>query len=207
MKIGKVGEMKSKQLGFEFHRGPIGEQTKLEIGNKKPIDYGIHNDHSDYQARVGYLTQYIYLFPTESGRLWLEENKEVEIKTASQEGTTRVTGWGFPAPISNINGLIDILIPISIYKEFPIHRNTSTSIKGKMAVSIVSAMLEAGLIPLPLASREISDFNLQILGHDIIVNTDLKIQVKCDFIAGHKQKGGSGNIFLQIAECNPFKRY
>ena len=35
-----------------------------------------------------------------------------------------------------------------------------------------------------------------------------KTQVKCDFTAGpRKLKGCSGNLYVQIAECNPKKRY
>ena len=37
----------------------------------------------------------------------------------------------------------------------------------------------------------------------IVVNGKWRIQVKCDYDAG---PGGTGNLFLQTAECNPLKQ-
>lgn len=51
---------------------------------------------------------------------------------------------------------------------------------------------------------------IDIKGTDIYVTTvsgKVKIQVKCDFIGGEIEYGGSGYLYLQTAERNPFKRY
>ncbi len=38
-------------------------------------------------------------------------------------------------------------------------------------------------------------------------HNDLHTQVKCDFDGGRKELGGTGNLFLQVKEANPFKLY
>ena len=70
-------------------------------------------------------------------------------------------------------------------------------------------MLKKGLISLPINATIIDDKDIQIAGTDIIVCSHLKIQVKCDYRAGNKKhhRRVTGNLFLQIAECNPERRY
>ena len=72
-----------------------------------------------------------------------------------------------------------------------------------LAVSIVAEMLKRQLIKLPVNIALIDDKNMQIRGTDILIQSKLCLQVKCDYLAGERQFGGTGNIFLQTAECNP----
>ena len=83
----------------------------------------------------------------------------------------------------------------------------TTSTKGLKAVAIVVAMLKQGMIALPLNTKVIDDKALQIKGTDVIVQNTLHLQVKCDFAAGPRDHGGTGNLFLQTQECNPYKLY
>jgi hypothetical protein len=63
-----------------------------------------------------------------------------------------------------------------------------------------------GRFPIEFDPKIVEGRGLQIEGMDIIVNCKVKIQVKCDFTGGRKPLG-SGNLFLQTAECNPLRNY
>ncbi len=195
--------MSHQQLNF-FE--PIEDQIKPPNGNSRLIEYGIQNEASDFRVHVGYLTQYLYVFPTEAARRYLTTNHGIEVRAASQNGI--VTAKGFPVPISHIEGLVDILIPMDIYLKYPIlEKGMLTDTKGKLATSITVDMLERNLIPLPIQVDLTEDKALQISGTDIIIHSKLRLQVKCDFKAGHRKYHGTGNVFLQVEECNPYKRY
>ena len=56
-------------------------------------------------------------------------------------------------------------------------------------------------------AEECSNIALQRGGVDLLLTAQFKIQVKCDWIAGPKELGGKGNLFIQDAELNPKKRY
>jgi hypothetical protein len=87
-----------------------------------------------------------------------------------------------------------------------------TSDKGRKAVELVAAMIRNGLFPLPYAVGQLDSDpakDMQINGDDIIVDLGanrVHIQVKCDFRGGDKALGGTGNLYLQVAERNPLKR-
>ena len=93
---------------------------------------------------------------------------------------------------------MQIEIPVEFWID--IRENMTTGEKGRRAVELVANMLEAGKVPLEVKPQEVKDKALQIKGTDITVTSDTKIQVKCDYNSGHK---GTGNLFLQVEECNP----
>ena len=53
----------------------------------------------------------------------------------------------------------------------------------------------------------VKEMDLQINGVDIVINMNTKIQVKCDYRGGPKAYGGTGNLYLQVRECNPFGKH
>jgi hypothetical protein len=61
------------------------------------------------------------------------------------------------------------------------------------------------MIALRADGNVISSKSMQIDGSDIVVSNRVHIQVKCDFDAGQKLLGGTGNLFIQESECNPFR--
>ena len=83
----------------------------------------------------------------------------------------------------------------------------STGAKGDKAVKIVSGLIRRGMFPFYLEGIEVGDYDLQIEGLDIIVSMNARIQVKCDYRGGPRWHGGTGNLFLQVAECNPLNEY
>jgi hypothetical protein len=86
----------------------------------------------------------------------------------------------------------------------PTQGHESTGTKGQKAVYVVHEMLKRGLIPIKQNIETITEQDMQISGTDIIVHSNIRIQVKCDWKAGTKELGGTGNLFIQTAECNPF---
>jgi len=55
--------------------------------------------------------------------------------------------------------------------------------------------------------QEINERMMQISGIDVTMQDNMKIQVKMDYNGGDKRLGGTGNLYLQTAECNPYRRY
>lgn len=183
---------------------PMEDQLKPPNGNGRLVEYGIQNDGSDFRVHVGYKSQHIYVFATQAGREALEREKaRLELKQGGQPGVNGNTYAGYPIPISAIYDIQSILVPIDIYLAYPIIKEEMTSTKGVKAVGIVADMLKRQLIKLPVSVSLIDDKDMQIKGTDIIIQSKLCLQVKCDFLAGERQYGGTGNLFLQTAECNP----
>jgi len=176
--------------------------------NTSLVDYGIQTEESDFHIHVGYKTQHIYIFSTKQALLTITQGdypcKSVYTYIPELHESI-VTAKGYPVPIYDIPGIKEIKIPDDLYHQFPISRNVrmSTGEKGKRAVSIVKEMLKRQLINLPVGITEISEKTMQIQGTDIIITTRLKLQIKCDWLAGMKDFGGSGNVYLQVQECNP----
>lgn len=194
--------MSAKQLNF---LEPVEIQTRNPSGNRALVPYGIQNEKSDFRAHVGYKTQHIFVFPTSPAQRLLESEHGLNLKSV-RIGKIE-TARGYPVPLSWIEGLQSILIPPDIHQRHRIYYKMSTSKKGLLAVEIVVTMLKRGLVPLPINTKIITNEDLQIQGMDIIVHSQLTIQVKCDFAAGQKKLNGTGNLFFQVAECNPYKLY
>ncbi|MHC4104490.1 MAG: hypothetical protein ACYSR9_06085 [Planctomycetota bacterium] len=176
-------------------------------GNNKLVEHGIQNEESDYRIHVCYLAQHVYIFPTQAGQnaVRIAEQNNTQTKTATQAGVNFVTGKGYAIPVSYIDNLKSVLISYDIFAKYPISKFDTTSVKGHKAMLIVVEMLKRSLIPLPLSIRVIEDKDLQIKGGDITIHSRLILQVKCDYKGGDKKHNHrvTGNLFLQIAECNP----
>jgi len=196
-----MGERSGIQLNL---LEPLELQTRAPVGNKTLVPYGIVNEDSDYRIHVAYKIQHVYVFPTRAGKAALSENKYAQKSVKTEDITTAL---GYPVPVSSIKDIQAILIPHAIYQKHPISKSDSTTTKGAHAVEIVMKMLKRGLIPLPVHVDIADEKSIQIKGTDIIINSELKIQVKCDYDGGDRAKGGTGNLFLQIAECNPKKLF
>ena len=167
------------------------------LGNTKLIAYGIQNEKSDMRAHVSVIAKSVYIFPTECGKKAIEKGS-YKIKPTWTNNIK--TAEGYCIPPDKIENCQRILIPKDIFDRVSIKIEESTTIKGNKAVAVVIEMLKRGLIPLTLQINEVTDADLQIQGMDILVKTRGRIQVKCDYRAGYP---GTGNLYLQVAECNP----
>lgn len=180
--------------------------TAPAIGNTKLVSYGIHNEGSDIRAHVCVNARMVYVYPTSEGVRAIQQGsyRSVPVFTGRIQ-----TATGYPVPPSRIHRCLPVNAK-GFLDRYPIVFTDSTSEKGRKAVSVVLAMLRMGWFPFFVATEEVRDDMLQIEGTDIYVNAKMKIQVKCDFEGGEPKRLGrkgervTGNLFLQVAECNPF---
>ena len=173
-------------------------------GNTQLVDYGIQNDKSDVRAHVGVLAKQVYVFKTKDGFEAIDPRRHRK-RPAFTRGIR--TAEGYCVPDGDIPSCMSIPIPNGIFAESRIGtypEKGRRSEKGQAAVFIVTEMLKRGLLPLQLEITEIDDKTMQIRGEDVHVKANIKIQVKCDYRAGNGHPRCTGNLYLQIAECNPF---
>lgn len=168
------------------------------------IPYGIQEELSDVRAHVCVVIQRVYVYPTQAVRDLLNRIHFPKGK-AFQNG--QLTAEGYLVPPAKIPRIRQFELPDHYWHSCPIRQEMSTSEKGRLAVRLVRMGLDDLRITLPIQPRVIDDLDLQIEGVDIIATLDARIQVKCDFDGGPKSLGGSGNLFIQTAEANPYSRH
>jgi hypothetical protein len=160
--------------------------------------YGIHTEQSDIRAHVSVINQSVYVFPTSAGVAAVREHNP-PIRSATQPGVMGSTAEGWLVRPEWINGL-QIIKPKRIQWE-TFTPELTTSQKGKLAVRVVCYLMKVGRFPLWINAEESQDRDVQLSGADIVVCCKRRVQVKCDYYAGPRP--GTGNLFLQKAECNP----
>lgn len=167
------------------------------------VEHGIQTENSDIRCHVAPGTRNIFVFQTAPALLLLDGIPPSRVRTASQPGVRGITARGAVVPWEDIPGIRRIQWrTVEWWTWF--HKDQSTSEKGRHAVEVVQHLLGAGRFPLWCGDVDESrDRTIQIAGTDIVVNGKWRIQVKCDYDAG---PGGTGNLFLQTAECNPLKQ-
>jgi hypothetical protein len=167
-------------------------------------EYGIITEQSDIRAHVGVANKTIYAFKTRSGVEAIETHKP-QTAFASQPGVNHATAEGWLVKPTMISGL-QRLKYLSWAHWGAFTESMTTSQKGDHAVKCVLDCLSIGRFPLWVNGSESNDRGVQIAGTDIVLTMNHRIQVKCDWYAGEKPLG-TGNLFLQKAECNPFSRH
>jgi len=162
-------------------------------------NYGIQTEDSDIRAHVSVSNKTVYVFPTIEGKRAIQKYKPRSVN-GFQPGIKSATSKGWlvkPSQIKQIRAL-----QFYSWKLWDLFSESlTTSQKGELAVQCVEDLLTLGRFPLWIIARESDDKTIQIKGTDIVVCCNKKIQVKCDYRVGE-----TGNLFLQEAERNPFKR-
>lgn len=173
----------------------------------KLIEYGIQNEDSHLRAHVCPQVRRVYVYPTPCGVEALENGIET---LGYQCGVEYPTANGKRVPPFSIRNCVALQVNKEAWDGYAFSQKESTSHRGKKATRFVLRMLKNGIFPLPLGV--LTDANLsralEVKGRDIHVWTKkgrIIIQVKCDFVGGEKELGGSGYLYLQTAECNPLK--
>lgn len=170
-------------------------------GNTKLVEYGILSEGSDIRAHVCVLEKCVYVYPTVSG---IETVKSGAYKKAVARQGEIITAVGYLVPPRKIKNCRRVDIPDHIIEKAAFSEFDTTTEKGDKAVRVVKWLLNNGLFPIWTNPNIVEDVDMQIKGVDIELNIGVKIQVKCDY------RGGSGNfctgnLYIQIAECNPHK--
>lgn len=179
-------------------------------GNTKLIEYGIRQEKTDYRIHVCGLSNVCYVFETAKMVQYLNVNedklRQVDVKTYGV-----ITAKGYLVSIANFLNLgigKEYILPSYIWKN--VSEKDSEKNKGVWAVGITKKAIESNIIVFNFVVKEETNIVKQIQGQDLlIVNNELKVQVKCDFRACLKQQHerGTGNLFIQTWECNPTKQY
>jgi len=172
------------------------------------FEYGIQLERSDIRVHVSPSTKCLYVFPTAEAQQLLDQRAtEFKQVQAFQPGVKYPTALGRLVPPAAIPRLVIVHLPDCDWwaKFKPTH---GTSKKGSLAVKAVDWALRNGKLPLWVTgTKETQNIQNQIKGIDILLTGQWKIQVKCDWDAGPRERGGTGNLFLQSAERNPRKRH
>ena len=172
------------------------------------IDYGIQNEHSHIRAHVCPKAKRVYVYPTSCG-LEAIATKAFRKVPGYQPGVTVATSEGYLVPPFSIRKCSAVKINNGAWDHLSFSDSDDLGTKGKKAERLVKQMVLNGLLPIPALGESVNDTDIQISGGDILVRAnairkdDIVIQVKCDYRGGEKELGGTGNLFLQVAEINP----
>lgn len=186
----------------------MGGLGKSIVMHPKLFEYGIQLERSDIRVHVSPSTKCFYVFPTAAAQALLDERgQDFKEVLAFQPGIEYPTARGRLVPHTAIPKLQVLRLPdCAWWANFKANDNTSR--KGALAVRAVIWALRSGRLPLWVAAAsETESVSLQHKGTDILLTHRWRIQVKCDWDAGPKESGGSGNLFLQNAEVNPRRRH
>lgn len=179
------------------------EQKKL-FPSSNLVPYGIQTEESDVRIHVCPIAAVVYLYQTQNGLRAIESGL-YPLTSVYDDGIE--TAQGYLVPPNMIVGCLGYKLRPDLWNAYPFTEQMDTSEKGDQAACLVAAALRKGLLGLPLPCEIITERELQIAGVDLIVEAKLRIQVKCDLRGGERQFGGTGNLFLQIAEHNVQKSY
>lgn len=163
--------------------------------------YGIQTEKSDYRIHVSPKTRRIYVYPTDAGIRAIATGQH---RKATAYTGDKPTAEGYLVPPRDIQGCRAVSIPDDMIRSLRAVEAGNNSQKGDQAAQVVCEMLRRGLIPSLFETRGVTELGLQLDGVDITVDARCSIQVKYDEAAGPREWGGTGNLFLQIAESNPY---
>ena len=181
----------------------------MSVPEASLIKYGIQTEDSHIRVHVCPVVKRVYVYPTITGVEAIESGKFPKV-AGYQTDHEGPTAEGYLVPPFAIRKCVGLVFSERAWQKFRFSRDDALSVKGDKATRLVLAMLREGLLPLPRVAREVKDRDLQIQGMDIVVpaqvvmGEDIRIQVKCDYDGGENQLGGTGNLFMQESEYNPF---
>lgn len=174
-------------------------------GEMKLTEYGIQTEESDYRVHVCIVVGLAYLFPTKSGRDAVESGN-YRCVPAKQPGVNGATAMGYlvPPTFVSLPGLAEIEIPQDLLTKAKQYLSELsgpawTRAKGRVAERIGQEMQKRGMFAPFLLGNPVS-LEDQLRGIDA---RGPALQYKCDYGGGPKHLGGSGYLYLQVAERNP----
>lgn len=178
--------------------------------NDNLIPYGVQDCEATYCIHVGYLAQKAYLFETELAHYILAEHFEgkraYKVRRASQRGTDRVTAIGLLIPYRDLHCKVADFAKGMTAREVDALYKKSTGVRGKNAEVLAQSLVRANAFDLPPHVVGDLDIKRELRGEDLhMTQFKATFQVKCDWSCGDPP--GFGNIYLQVGERNPFKRY
>lgn len=174
----------------------------------KLYDHGIETEDSDIRAHVSVVNKAVYVFRTIDAIEAIKDERYIKKAPATQQGVDGlVTAMGYVMPINKIwgEGVRKVEFESPGWYKFTNKDKMDVSKKGRLAVACVRGAMRRGIFPFWLDAEDSKDRHVQIAGTDLIVTSNHRIQVKCDWDCGEKPNG-TGNVYLQYAEANPLKK-
>lgn len=169
----------------------------------KLYQYGIEEEQSDIRAHVSLPGRCVTVYKT-ADMVTLIQSRNYRQKFATQPGVDFPTAQGWLVPIGDIQPQYVLTSELYPWRNYN-HGDMNLGQRGDMAVQCVRAFIVSNKFPLWVCGHINDDKELDIQGTDIVVSARRRIQVKYDWLAYSKDKGGSGNLFIQSHECNPLK--
>lgn len=160
--------------------------------------YGVQSEKSDIHVHVAPGTRLVMAVMT----------SELQMVMWNYPEAVSETFRGRKVPLGVLNSLRYLQTKPEWWGMFhPSQHWDSPSVKGDKARQLLTQIIDQGWFFVWPHQQKITDEKAwQLDGEDILLKP-LRLQVKCDWIAGPKEKGGSGNIFAQTHETNQFGRY
>ena len=172
------------------------------LGNTDLVEYGILQEESDFRAHVCVKACRVYVFETEAARKVVAAGVFPE-RPVYTDGIC--TARGVLVPMYALPYVAKVTIPNNVQSWILASHDTGT--KGARAARLVRDYVQRGRIPLPLKTKTQRAVNVQLAGVDLVVADAVRIQVKCDYHGGPRALGGTGNLFIQTHECNPWRKF
>lgn len=174
----------------------------MSLGNTKLVPYGIQTEDSLLRIHVCPVAKCMYVFEREKGLVAINSRRHY---LASAKQRQYVTAKGFLVPPDEIEGCQCLRVPNAIWEEVGFKPTDSESEKGQKAEKVVDLYLSLYGLPVSSLIQASETVEAQLAGRDFSIEGG--IQVKCDYRGGHKELGGTGYLFLQTQECNPFNKH
>jgi len=158
-------------------------------------EHGIVTDQCDWRVHVAPLACKLFVFrPSEAVKV-LHLGKRVN---GFQNGVQGATSIGVLLPPQTLPGLFKI----DLDSNYGYSTEWSTSEKGCWATAVTITHLGGTFV---------QELELQYKGVDVVGSRIGSLEVKCDerasFAKGLPHPRCSGNLFLQLAERNPLRRF
>lgn len=173
--------------------------------------HGPLTEIATWRAHCSPVTQRVFLFRNADLRTLLDarlyqgrpfQRKQIFL---SLRGHRTQTAEGWLVPWRLVPGIQAFPLPPLWWHKFQI--GASTSAKGARAVEVFEAAVHCGCIP-PLRGQimRAATVDEQKAGADLWCDAGY-VEVKCDWLAGDREDGGSGNLFIQEREINPLRQH
>ena len=164
-------------------------------------EYGIQTEESDVRAHVSVVNRTIYVFRTDFALVAIDSGQYRE-QDGFQPGFEQRTARGVLVPPDAIKDMRRVQFTAWPYWDH-VRKDMSTSRKGKAAMLCVTDAMQGAIFPFWVKATGSASRDIEIRGIDIIVSMNTRVQVKCDYPGGDKPNG-TGFLFLQTQEINPF---
>lgn len=164
------------------------------------IEHGIEADKSDIRVHVCPVAGRVYIFTASAAIDAIASGNCRE--TEAYTGTVKSSAGWLVKP-DNIKDIKRLDLPAKWWKFIDILEDDDTSTKGRKAENLIRALILKHKFPEMGYPVAVEDVDMQHDGHDLLIPAKT-IQVKCDYRGG---EGGTGNLYIERAECNPLRKH